>query len=68
MKKKDLKELKTRTVEELKKALIDIRVEIIKLQIELSRGTNKNLNSARNKKKDLARILTIMKEKEVSNG
>lgn len=68
MKKRDLKELHTRTIEELQKALIDIKAEIIKMQIELSRGADKNLNSVRNKKKDLARILTVIREKEVSNA
>lgn len=67
MKSKDLKELHTRTREELLKAIIDVRAEISKLEIDLSRKINKNINVVRNKKKDLARFLTIVKEKEVSN-
>ncbi len=67
MKSKDLKELHTRTREELLKAIVDARAEISKMQIDLVRGTNKNINAVRNKKKDLARFLTIVKEKEVTN-
>lgn len=67
MKSKDLKELHTRTSEELLKAIVDVRAEISKLEMDLSRKINKNINVVRNKKKDLARFLTIVKEKEVTN-
>ncbi len=68
MKKTDRVELHTKTHEELLRSMKDLKGEIMKLRMEIIRGTNKNLNSVRNKRKDLARILTVIKEKGVKNG
>ena len=64
MKKNELADLKGKTIDELKRLLLDARGELSKLKIDMSLGKNKNLNQARNKRKDIARILTILGMKE----
>ena len=63
MKKNELADLKGKTVDELERLLLDIREELSKLKIDMSLGKNKNVNQARNKRKDIARILTILSMK-----
>jgi len=59
MKKNELADLKIKTVDELSRLLTDTRAELSKLKIDQSLKKNKNLNKARSKQKDIARILTI---------
>ena len=63
MKKNELADLKGKTIDELKRFLLDAREELGKLKIDMSLGKNKNLNQTRNKRKDIARILTILSMK-----
>lgn len=60
MKKKDIQTLHTKTKEELLSILKDAEAEIIALTKELRLGKSKNTNSVKMKKKDIARILTIL--------
>lgn len=64
MKKNELTDLKGKTIDELKRLLLDAREELGKLKIDMFLGKNKNLNQARNKRKDIARILTILSMKQ----
>lgn len=64
MKKNELTDLKGKTIDELKRLLLDAREELGKLKIDMSLGKNKNLNQTRNKRKDIARILTILSMKQ----
>ncbi len=64
MKKNELADLKGKTVDELKKLLLEKREELGKLKIDLSLTKIKNVNQVRNKSKDIARILTILGMKE----
>ena len=64
MKIREVKELHNKTVDELKKMLQDLKLEMAKLNLDLNLNKNKNVNILKTKKKDAARILTIMKEKE----
>ena len=66
MKKNELADLKGKTVDELARLLLDAREKLSKLKIDMSLGKNKNLNQARNKRKDIARILTILSMKQSS--
>jgi len=70
MKRKEIKDLHTKTIDELKKALEDLRNDVGQLKIDKAVGKVKNVNEARQKKKDIARIYTILTEKikEVNNG
>lgn len=77
MRKKEVKELQNKTIEELQKKAEDLKNDIGQLQIDKGLGKVKNVNEAREKKKDVARIYTTItqktkeasnKEKEVENG
>ena len=66
MKKNELTDLKGKTIDELARLLLDARDELGKLKIDMFLGKRKNLNQARNKRKDIARILTILSMKAAS--
>lgn len=79
MKKNDIQDLKTKNVDELKRILSDFQGEISKLSVDKSLGKLKNTNQIKNKKKDVARVLTFLSikssvaavvkgNKEVKNG
>ena len=56
MKKKDLLEIKTKTKDELRRMIIDIKSEIGKLNIEQSLKKLKNTNAIKSKKRDIAAL------------
>ncbi len=65
MKKKDLENLRLKTKNELTVLAGSLWIEIMKAQIDKkTSGKVKNVNDAKNKMKDRARILTIIGEKE----
>ncbi|MBI4092170.1 MAG: 50S ribosomal protein L29 [Candidatus Levybacteria bacterium] len=64
MKRNELTDLKGKTIDELKRLLLDAREELGKLKIDMSLGKSKNQNQTRNRRKDIARILTILSMKE----
>lgn len=66
MKKKDLDLLKTRTVEELKTDAVKLWSEILTLKMDMPFGKVKNMNEARTKMKNRARILTLIGQKEAA--
>jgi ribosomal protein L29 len=63
MKKKEIEELKTYTVEELKKKVGELREEITKLGLDFKVNPPKDTNTLVKKRKRLAVILTIISEK-----
>ncbi len=75
MKRNDINELRTKTVDELKRMLIDSRAAILAIKQEESLGKVsakgesmagvKDPNQAKNIKKDIARILTFLSMKEL---
>lgn len=58
------KELQSKTIDELIKELRDARSEVAKLMIEMTTGKVKNINSIRDRKKDIARMLTYLSQKK----
>lgn len=58
-----IKELKDKNAEELKKLLAEKREAIRKLRFEIATKQVKNNKQLRNDKIDVARILTLIKEK-----
>ena len=64
MKKEQKKELRAKTVEELIKELRDMRAEVSKLKIDMKMGKIENTNLVYRKKKDIARVLTFLSQKE----
>ena len=62
MKAKDLREKKT---EELLKLLTDLKEKLFKLRTDLSLQRLKNTAEIRKTKKDIARVLTVLREKGI---
>ncbi len=54
-------ELKQKSKEELQKTLEDDREKLRQLRFDLSAGKVKNVREIRNVKKEIARILTLLK-------
>lgn len=65
MKKTEFKNLKTKKIEELKKLVRPKKLEITKTLAKIAGGQEKNLKKARNLKRELAQVLTIIKEMEI---
>lgn len=57
------KELRKKAKEELEKMLIEKKKRLLQLRFDLKAGKVKNIREIRETKKDIARILTILKEK-----
>ncbi|MBI3341511.1 50S ribosomal protein L29 [Candidatus Curtissbacteria bacterium] len=63
MKKKDLNEIKTKSADQLKKNLADLKKEIASLRIDIGMGKGKNVHEMRAKRLSLAQISTVMNQK-----
>ncbi|MEK7551429.1 MAG: 50S ribosomal protein L29 [Patescibacteria group bacterium] len=68
MKTKDKKDLFTKTEKELKKLLLEAKDNLFNLRIDLSQNKLKNTTSLMLKRKEIAWILTALKEKEIENA
>jgi len=64
--KKNLKEFAAKTREELLDLLKTKREDLFKLDLEKQQNKLKNTRSIFNTKKDIARILTLIREKELA--
>lgn len=62
------KELRNLTYEELQKKLKEARQELFNLRFQLATGQLKNYQRIKEVKKDIARILTVLKEMENSSN
>ena len=58
------KEATSKTVQELEKAIADLRFELAKLTVESSVSQQKNTNTMPNKRKQLAILLTVLRQKK----
>lgn len=67
MKKKDIQELRTKDIQELKALLTQAREKLLSLQLEKAQYKLKNLRSLFMQRKDIAKIQTILSEKEKQN-
>lgn len=63
MKKKDLQELKTKSIGELNKLLDTLLAEKQTAGFEAGQGKNKNVHIVWGKRKDIARVKTIISAK-----
>lgn len=68
MKSKEKKELLSKTVKELRVLVRELRETVIDLNLDKSQHKLKNERQIFNKKKDIARVLTAMKEVEFNNA
>ncbi len=66
MKKKELNELHTKSTDELKQLIKKTRLELIRSQMEQKAGKLKNVHLVKQKRHDLARLKTILKELELN--
>lgn len=64
MKTKDKKELHTKTKEELKAMLKAIQAELFETRLNIIQKKAKNLREAFFKRKDIAQIKSVLREKE----
>jgi|BEDMetMinimDraft_2_1075160.scaffolds.fasta_scaffold00014_35 large subunit ribosomal protein L29 len=58
-------ELRKMSLEELKKKLKELRAELLKQRIQVKMGTQKNVKIIRNTRKDIARILTELRNRQI---
>lgn len=65
MKKKDFSALRKKELSELKKLADEKKKEVMKVKAEIKAGREKNLKVAGSLGKDLAQILTLVREKEI---
>jgi len=65
MKKNDLQTVKAKEVDELKKMLLEKKKELKKVVVHMYAGSEKNLKKSKNLRREIAQILTIIKEKEI---
>ena len=59
-----IKELREKNIEELEKILLDKQEKVRKLRFDIAVKQVKNTRELRNEKKDIARILTLISEKQ----
>lgn len=65
MKTKDFKELRTKDIKSLRKLAYTKRLEVMKKGMSVMGGKEKNLKSVGNLRNELAKILTLVREKEI---
>lgn len=65
MKRKDYMDLKGKTIKELVKLVSDKKTDAIKKKMQILAGREKNLKVYRNYRSDIAKILTLIREKEI---
>ena len=65
MKKKEIKELHTKSPAELRELIKKAQVELVKLRLEQAAGKLKNVRLVTQKRHDLARLKTILKGLEL---
>ena len=63
MKRKDLQDLKTSSTQKLKKVIADTEAEIAKLNLDSQKEKSKNVHIVRQKRKDIAKAMTILAQK-----
>lgn len=63
MKKKNLEELKNKSIKQLKDIISDLEKEIMTAKIERSQSKIKNVHAVNRKRRDIAQIKTIKQAK-----
>jgi large subunit ribosomal protein L29 len=59
-----LKKIRDKSVEELAQQDVEMQEQLFKLRFQLAMGQTESLNRMRELRKDRARVLTIMREKQ----
>ena len=63
-----LKDIREKSVDELAKLLKEKKLHLFELKLKFKTQQLTNPNEIKETRRDVARILTLMKEKEVSNA
>ena len=66
MKKAELTKLRAKGVDVLKKMAADRRIELTKVKADTKAAREKNLKKVKNLRRDIAQILTLVREKELT--
>jgi ribosomal protein L29 len=64
MKKSKIIEARSKEITELKKQLMETQQQLVKLRLEIASGKIKNTKASKSLRKDIAQLLTLIKEKE----
>lgn len=65
MKKKELTDIKGKTIKDLNKLVYTKKLEAKKSKMNTASGKVKNLREFKNLRRDIAQILTVIKEKQI---
>lgn len=65
MKRKEFNELRNKKTEDLKNLVVAKKVEAEKVAMKIMAGKEKNLKLERNLRTEIAKILTLVREKEI---
>ncbi len=68
MKIREKRDLFTKSAQELNKLLIAAREDLFNFKLDLTQNKLKNTRSIFHKRKEVALILTVLKEKELANA
>lgn len=68
MKRKDFFALRSKDNQELEKLLSQLEKEAVNINLSIAMRKEKNTGSRKGKKKDIARILTILRERNLKDG
>lgn len=66
MKKKDLQNIKTKSLPELENMAKELRAQITRAHLEISLHKNRNTNSGKSLRQTLAQVLTLKRIKELA--
>lgn len=65
MKRKEFNELKNKKIEDLNKMVVSKKLEAEKAAMKIVGGKEKNIKLERNLRTEIAKILTLVREKEI---
>jgi len=65
VKKKDLSEARAKDTKEIAKLIEDKKLKLDKVRVEISAGEEKNVKAVANLKREIAQLMTVLKEKEI---
>ncbi|MCH7640680.1 hypothetical protein IID22_00555 [Patescibacteria group bacterium] len=66
MKKSELTKLRSKKADVLEKIVADRRLDLVKVSADIKASKEKNLKKAKNLRRDLSQILTLISEKELT--
>lgn len=68
MKKKEFNDFKNKSMDGLKKTIIETQKQVIEKNLDLKMGKSKNVHEVKVKRKDLARLKTLLRNKFLSEN